>query len=74
MVMKWDEVLVGDGVMDYAAYLTGLAALDPDLACFCEHLPTEADYAGNFARVQAAAGRAGLAFLPRSLNEGGRRP
>ncbi|MGZ8612460.1 MAG: sugar phosphate isomerase/epimerase family protein [Actinomycetota bacterium] len=70
MVIKWDEVLVGDGVMDYAAYLGGLARLDPDLACFCEHLPTEAAYAENFARVNAAATGAGLRFLPRSPTEG----
>jgi sugar phosphate isomerase/epimerase len=70
MVLKWDEVLVGDGVMDYAAYLGGLAELDPDLACFCEHLPTEADYAESFARVHAAAASAGLRFLPRSPTEG----
>jgi sugar phosphate isomerase/epimerase len=71
MVIKWDEVLVGDGVMDYAAYLGGLAELDPDLACFCEHLETEADYAESFVRVHAAADRAGVTFLPRAPNEGG---
>lgn len=65
MILKWDEVLVGDGVMDYPALLGGLARLDPDLACFCEHLPTEADYAENFARVHRAAAGAGLRFLPR---------
>jgi sugar phosphate isomerase/epimerase len=70
MVLKWDEVPVGDGVMDYAAYLRGLAELDPDLACFCEHLSTEAAYAENFGRVHAAATSAGLRFLPRSPNEG----
>jgi sugar phosphate isomerase/epimerase len=66
MILKWDEVLVGDGVMDYGALLGGLARLDPDLACFCEHLPTEAAYAENFGRVRAAASAAGLRFLPRT--------
>jgi sugar phosphate isomerase/epimerase len=65
MAVKWDEVLVGDGVIDYSAYLHGLAALDPDLPCFCEHLPTEAEYAENFARVHRASEAAGLRFLRR---------
>jgi sugar phosphate isomerase/epimerase len=69
MVIKWDEVLIGDGVLDYSAYLGGLARLDPDLACYCEHLPTEADYAENFARAHAAAERSGLKFLPRTPKE-----
>ena len=65
MQIKWDEVLVGDGVMDYDAYLGGLAALDPDLPCFCEHLATEAEYKENFARLHRAADRIGARFLPR---------
>jgi len=66
MALKWDEVLVGDGVMDYDAYLGGLAALDPDLPCFCEHLATEAGYAENFARLHRGAERIGARFLPRN--------
>lgn len=66
MILKWDEVLVGDGVMDYPALLGGLAELDQDIACFCEHLPSEAAYAENFARVHQAAAGAGLHFLPRT--------
>lgn len=69
MIIKWDEVLIGDGAMDYSAYLGGLSRLDPDLACYCEHLPTEAEYAENFARVHAAAERSGLRFLPRTTKE-----
>lgn len=65
MVLKWDEVLIGEGVVDYDAYLRGLAGLDPDLPCFCEHLPTEADYVENFTRAHAAAARAGVRFLRR---------
>lgn len=70
MALRWDEVLIGDGVMEYPAYLGGLAALDPDLPCFCEHLPTEAEYAENFARVHRVAASAGLGFLPRVPKEG----
>lgn len=73
MIIRWDEVPIGDGVLDYPAYLGGLARLDPDLACFCEHLATEAQYAENFARAHAAAERAGVRFLERSPTEGARR-
>lgn len=69
MALKWDEVLVGDGVMDYEAYLGGLAALDPHLPCFCEHLATEAEFAENFARIHRTAAGAGLRFLPRDPAE-----
>jgi sugar phosphate isomerase/epimerase len=66
MQIRWDEVMVGDGVMDLEAYLGGLAALEPDLPCFCEHLPTEAEYAESFARLHAVAARIGTRFLPRT--------
>jgi sugar phosphate isomerase/epimerase len=62
MALRWDEILV--------ALLRGLAALDADLTCFCEHLPTEADYGKNFARLHRVAGSAGLRFLPRRPKEG----
>jgi sugar phosphate isomerase/epimerase len=71
MGLKWDETLVGDGVMDYGALLRGLAALDLDLACFCEHLSSEAEYVANFERIHAAAERAGVRFLRRDHDQGG---
>jgi sugar phosphate isomerase/epimerase len=70
MALRWDEVLVGDGVMDYPVYLRGLDALDPDLPCFCEHLQTEAAYAENFARLHRVAASADLRFLSRRSMEG----
>jgi sugar phosphate isomerase/epimerase len=69
MVLRWDEMLVGDGVIDYPAYLRGLAELDPDLPCFCEHLPSEGDYAENFARLHRVAASSGLRFRPRRPKE-----
>jgi sugar phosphate isomerase/epimerase len=66
MALRWDEVLVGDGVMDYGALLRGLSALDPDLPCFCEHLSTEEDYAENFSRLHRVAASVGLRFRSRS--------
>jgi sugar phosphate isomerase/epimerase len=65
MQIKWDEVLIGEGVMDHDTYLGGLARLDPDLPCFCEHLPTEAEFAESFARLHRVAERVGARFLPR---------
>ncbi len=64
--VKWDEVDIGDGVMDYAAYLTGLAALDPNMPCYCEHMSRERDYALNFARLHHLASKSGVAFRRRS--------
>jgi sugar phosphate isomerase/epimerase len=65
--LKWDEVLIGDGVIDYEAYLRAIAdELPEDMTCYCEHLPDEKSYAENFARVHARAEQAGVLFRPRS--------
>ena len=72
MQIRWDEVIVGDGVMDHAAYLRGLADLDPDLPCFCEHLATEAEYAESFRRLHGVAEGIGAPFLPRGSSLEGR--
>lgn len=66
MFLKWDEVYIGDGVMDYPTYLTRLAQLPPDTPCFCEHMAEERDYALNFARLHHFAAGAGVRFLPRA--------
>jgi sugar phosphate isomerase/epimerase len=63
--LKFDEVLIGDGVLDYPAYLSRLDELDPDLTCFCEHLKTEEQYVANFVRLHDTAGALGLAFRGR---------
>ena len=63
--LKWDEVPIGDGVVDHAAVLRGLATLDPDLACFCEHLGTVAAYETSFTRLHGIADEAGVRFAPR---------
>ena len=66
LILKWDEVLIGQGVLDLKTYLQRLGELDPDLPCYCEHLPDEESYAHNFARIHEAAGEAGLSFVARS--------
>lgn len=68
MQIRWDEVMVGDGVMDLEAYLGGLETLDPDLPCFCEHLASEAEYVESFDRLHALTERIGARFLPRDPN------
>lgn len=65
MFLKWDETLIGDGVMDYRTYLQHLAQLNPDMPCFCEHLRKEEDYATNFSRLQALCAELGLSFKRR---------
>ena len=65
MFLKWDEVYIGDGVMDYETYLKRLAELPPDTPCFCEHMAEERDYALNFARLHHLASKAGVQFLRR---------
>ena len=66
MFLKMDEVNIGDGVMDYDTYLKRLSDLDPDMPCYCEHMPTEQDYALNFARLHRLADKAGARFKRRS--------
>ncbi len=68
MMLKWDEVLIGEGVMDYDAYLRRLATLPTDTPCYCEHLSSEAEYEENFARIHAIAERVGVGFLRRSAS------
>jgi sugar phosphate isomerase/epimerase len=67
MFLKWDEVLVGDGVIDYTSYLQHVARLPADITCYCEHFETEAEYVENFRRIHEAAERAEVAFLRRSV-------
>jgi sugar phosphate isomerase/epimerase len=64
-ILKYDEVLIGDGGMDYETYLEHLAGLDPDMPCYCEHLASEEEYAENFRRVRGLAEKAGVRFLRR---------
>lgn len=68
MFLKWDEVRIGEGVMDYATFLRRIAALPEDTTCFCEHFKDEADYAICFSRLHALAEKAGVSFLRRSVN------
>lgn len=66
MFLKWDEVDIGDGVMDYDTYLKRLARLPAETPCYCEHMATEADYALNFARLHQLVRRSGTRFEART--------
>src|SRR5262249_26245677 len=66
MLMKLDEVLIGDGVLDYETLLRHLAALDGDLTCYCEHLPAESLYAVSFERLHRLADEGGTPFIRRT--------
>jgi len=65
MFLKWDECPIGEGVMDYDAYLRRLAELPLDTPCFCEHMAEERDYVLCFTRLHHLARRAGVRFLLR---------
>jgi sugar phosphate isomerase/epimerase len=68
LLLKFDEVLIGDGTLDYPTLIGHLSKLDPDLPCICEHLATEAEYAVNFSRLHALADAAGSPFVRRQSN------
>ena len=63
--LKWDEVSIGDGVMDYDTYLKRISKLPVDITCYCERMTEERDFAINFARLHHLASKAGTGFLKR---------
>ena len=65
MFLKWDEVYIGDGVMDYDTYLKRLSQLSPDIPCYCEHMAEERDFVLNFTRLHYLAKKIGVKFLGR---------
>lgn len=65
MFLKWDEVYIGDGIMDYETYLRRLVELPSDTPCYCEHMAEERDYALSFSRLHHLAKKAGVRFLRR---------
>jgi sugar phosphate isomerase/epimerase len=64
-VLKFDEVAVGDGVMDYPALVRRLATFDEDFPCLCEHLDTKEDYVRGFQRLHEIAAELGTPFVGR---------
>ncbi|CAM4045681.1 sugar phosphate isomerase/epimerase family protein [Cohnella lubricantis] len=56
LTVHLDEVIPGQGVLDYRAFLTELNQLDPDVSLIIEHLHTNEDYAqaADYIRKTAA--------------------
>ncbi len=59
-VVRFYEVPIGEGGLDYPALLQMLDELDPDLPCLLEHLPDAQSYAKAAAAVRRMAGEAGV--------------
>ncbi|MEM7625085.1 MAG: TIM barrel protein [Planctomycetota bacterium] len=55
-----DEALPGRGTLDYAAYLRGLARLDPDTPLMLEHLETAEEYREAAEYIRGVAWAEGL--------------
>lgn len=60
LTVHLDEVVPGEGALDYAAFLTGLDRLHPDTALIIEHLPTNEAYARAAAYIREVAARVGI--------------
>jgi sugar phosphate isomerase/epimerase len=65
MFLKYDECPIGDGVMDWGAYLKAVSQLEPDTTCYLEHMSEERDYVMGITRLHWLAGKEGLKFLRR---------
>lgn len=60
-----DEVQIGEGVLDYAEYLTQLDRLPRDVPLLTEHLSTPAEYATARDRIFAVGDKIGVRFRHR---------
>ena len=60
--VHFQEVIPGRGKLDYAAYLTSLAALPVDAPLMLEHLKTADEYAEGAAYIRKIAAGAGVSF------------
>jgi len=55
LFLKYDEVDIGDGVLDFQTLMKRLSELPEDTPGFCEHMSSEKDYVLNFARLHYLA-------------------
>jgi sugar phosphate isomerase/epimerase len=62
LTVHLDEVRPGTGGLDYRAYLSAVAALDPETPVMLEHLPSEAEYDLAAAHLREVACSAGLSL------------
>lgn len=59
-----DETRPGTGGLDYRAFLTGLAGLEPEVPLLMEHLPAEADYDLAAVYIRGVATEVGVKLAP----------
>lgn len=62
LTVHLDEVMPGEGVLDYPAFLQGLSKLEPDTPLMLEHLENAEQYRQAAAHVRNVAKREGLRF------------
>lgn len=67
--LKFDEVKVGDGDMDYPTFIAQLSRMDPDFPCMCEHLEVESDFLISFERLHGLAAELGVTWRKRRLTQ-----
>ncbi|MBM4084327.1 MAG: sugar phosphate isomerase/epimerase [Planctomycetes bacterium] len=61
-IVHISEVMPGKGVLDYRAFLTGLAALPQDVPLMVEHLKTPEEYAQAVAHIRGVAKECGVSL------------
>jgi sugar phosphate isomerase/epimerase len=64
--LKFDERVVGDGVLDVPTYIGHIAKMDENFPCMCEHLEVEEDYVVSFERLHRIAADLGTSWIPRT--------
>lgn len=64
-IYRLDEVLPGEGLLDYDRYLREIDALDEDLPVFTEHWDDADDYVETMRRLADTAARNGIAPVVR---------
>lgn len=60
LTVHLDECGPGEGVLDYAVFLTELDRLDPDIPLMMEHLRTAEEYAAGAAHIRAVGHAVGV--------------
>jgi sugar phosphate isomerase/epimerase len=64
-ILRFDEVLIGDGIFDHQTLLNNVAKLDTDLTVFTEHYRTKEEFEKSVRRLHLEASKAGVSFLKR---------
>jgi len=66
MFVRLDEVIPGDGVLDYRLFLRKLSGLPVETPVFTEHWQSHGEYVETMRRLRVWAGEQGLAFAGRN--------